>query len=177
MTDSNNYPLALDCPKEKVVLITRDIINRAIEASRKSPRKRIIFPFHKSHTDNLHRMLNVLQPFSYVQPHRHFEPPKAESIIVLKGRLTCVEFNSTGDIEAFYRLSPDSFSNGIDIEPGVYHTIFATEADTVLFEVKPGPYEKASDKDFAPWAPAEGNENAELYLKGLYKATSSANES
>ena len=36
MTDDKNYPLALDCPKEKVVLITQEIINQAIDASRKS---------------------------------------------------------------------------------------------------------------------------------------------
>ena len=171
MTDDKNYPLALDCPKEKVVLITQEIINQAIDASRKSPRKRIIFPFHKSPSDKLHRMLNVLQPQSYIKPHRHFDPPKSESLIVLNGRLTCVEFNNTGEINAFYKLSSESFNIGIDIESGVYHTIFATVEDTVLFEVKPGPYERTSDKDFASWAPSEGDENAEEYLKNLYEVT------
>ena len=118
-------------------------------------------------------MLNVLQPHSYVQPHRHIDPPKAESIIVLKGTLVCVEFSQSGDIESFHRLSPDTFSIGIDIEPGIYHTIFAATEDTVLFEVKPGPYERSSDKDFAPWAPSEGAENSEEYLIKLYEATAS----
>ena len=68
MSDNKNYPLALDCPKEKVVIITQEIINHAINASRKSPRKRIIYPFHKSPLDSLHRMLNVLQPMSYSTP-------------------------------------------------------------------------------------------------------------
>ncbi len=171
MADDKNYPLALDCPKEKVVLITQEIINRAIDASRKSPRKRIIFPFHKSPSDNLHRMLNVLQPKSYIRPHRHFDPPKSESLIVLKGSLTCVEFSNTGEINTFYKLSPESFNIGIDIESGVYHTIFATVEDTVVFEVKPGPYGRASDKDFAPWAPSEGDEIAEEYLGNLYEVT------
>ena len=149
MTDIKNYPLALDGPKEKTVLITREIINQAIDASRKSPRKRIIFPFHKSLSDNLHRMLNVLQPHSYIQPHRHLNPPKAESIIVIRGELVYVEFNQKGDIKTFYRLSHESFNTGIDIESGIYHTIFAATNDTIIFEVKPDPYERSSDKDYA----------------------------
>ncbi len=169
MTGINNYPLALDNPKDKVVLISQRIITLAIDASRKSPRKRIIFPFHKSPSDNLHRMLNVLQPMSYIQPHRHIAPPKAESIIVLKGRLACVVFKNTGEITACHGLSSESFVIGIDIEPGVYHTIFAAEEDTVIFETKPGPYERSSDKDFASWAPPEGSDGAEGYLKKLYE--------
>ena len=169
MTDMKNYPLALDCPREKTVLITGSIINKAIDASRKNPRKRIIFPFHKSPSDNLHRMLNVLQPHSYIQPHRHLDPPKAESIIVLRGELIYVEFDQKGNIKILYRLSHESFNIGIDIEPGIFHTIFAATEDTVLFEVKPGPYKRSTDKDYAPWAPAEGSENAEEYLKKLYE--------
>ena len=171
MTASPKYPLALNCPKENVTLISRDIISLAISASQKSPRKRIIYPFHKSASDSLHRMLNVLQPKSYVQPHRHIDPPKAESIIVLKGTLVCVEFNPVGEIRSYHRLSPETYNIGIDIEPGIYHTIFAATEDTVLFEVKPGPYKRSSDKDFAPWAPPEGAQNAEEYLKNLYKVT------
>jgi hypothetical protein len=40
--------------------------------------------------------------------------------------------------------------------------------DTVLFEVKPGPYSEASYKDFAPWAPAEYSAKAEEYLHQLF---------
>ena len=41
------------------------------------------------------------------------------------------------------------------------------EPDTVVFEVKPGPYQPTSDKDFAPWAPAEGGPDAPAYLADL----------
>ena len=116
-------------------------------------------------------MLNALQPNSYVQHHRHLDPPKAESIIVLKGAITFVEFAIDGKIENYYHLSSDSFNIGVDIEPGVFHTFFAVIEDTVLFEIKPGPYEPASDKDFASWAPAEGTEDAIEYFTNLYNLT------
>jgi hypothetical protein len=37
----------------------------------------------------------------------------------------------------------------------------------VCFEVKPGPYSAANDKDFAPWAPREGDTGAATYLAAL----------
>lgn len=169
MLESNEYPFALDCPEEKITLITEDLINRVIDASRKSPRKRIILPFHKSPSDNLHRMLNAVQPMSYIRPHRHYSPPKAESVIVLKGAIVCIEFDNSGEISASHKIAAGSFNIGIDFEPNIFHTFFATDKDTVIFEVKPGPYKQASDKDFAPWAPAEGTSEAEIYLKDLYR--------
>ena len=137
MKHKKDYPKALNPPWEKVVIIDDKIIQKVIDSSRISPRKRIILPFHKLPSDNLHRMLNALQPMSYIQPHRHLDPPKAESIIVLKGAILYLVFNNTGDIENFYKLSADSFNTGIDTEPSIYHTFFAIVEDTVLFEVKP----------------------------------------
>jgi hypothetical protein len=37
----------------------------------------------------------------------------------------------------------------------------------VCFEVGPGPYSAATDKDFAPWAPREGDAGAAAYLDAL----------
>ena len=115
MSHDNDYPRALRPPSENVVIINNKLIQKAIDASRINPRKRIILPFHNLPSENLHRMLNALQPNSYVRPHRHLDPPKAESIIVLKGAITYVEFNDTGKIENFYQLSSESLSIGVDI--------------------------------------------------------------
>jgi hypothetical protein len=42
----------------------------------------------------------------------------------------------------------------------------------VVFESKTGPYDPASDKDFAPWAPdEEDKESARVYLEDLIKRT------
>jgi cupin fold WbuC family metalloprotein len=161
------YPRALDAPAGDLVLINDEMIRRAVAASRESPRKRIILPFHKSPADTLHRMLNAIQAGSYVQPHRHLHPPKAESIIVLQGAIRYVAFNDSGDIKSSHKLSPGP-DFGIDTKAGVFHTFFALAPDTVLFEVKPGPYDPASDKDFADWAPKEGSAESVNYLGKLH---------
>ena len=166
---TNSFPLAMEPPEKDTTVITTELIKSAIDMSRKSPRGRIIYPFHKSDNDNLHRMLNVIQPYSYVQPHRHSNPPKAETIIVLKGSLAYISFSKDGKIEEVIKLSNKSDNIGIDAEPNIYHTIFALEQDTVLFEIKPGPYQKSSDKDFAEWAPRENTDESREYLEFLYK--------
>jgi cupin fold WbuC family metalloprotein len=114
-------------------------------------------------------MLNALQPNSYIQPHRHRAPPKAESIIVLRGAIGFVTFKEKGEVDQKFTLATGSPEVGIDTDPHVYHTFFALDDDTVLFEVKPGPYNPDTDKDPAIWAPDEGSGEAEEYLKNLYE--------
>jgi cupin fold WbuC family metalloprotein len=169
-TDSENrFPRALNAPQDSVVIMDTSLVQKAIAASRKSPRKRVILPLHTESSDTLHRMLNALQPYSYVQPHCHSQPPKPESIIVLRGSIGYLTFGETGQVERQNVLSAGNDRFGIDTKPGIYHTFFALERDTVLFEVKPGPYNEKSDKDFAVWAPAEGAPEARKYLDGLYR--------
>jgi hypothetical protein len=50
------------------------------------------------------------------------------------------------------------------LQPGIYHGFVALEPDTLIYEVKPGPWSAATDKSFAPWAPAEGDPGA-MYIE------------
>ena len=173
MVEGKSFPLALEAPETELTAISGGLIRTALDASRSSPRKRIIQPLHKSASDPLHRMLNVAQPGTYIRPHRHLDPPKAESLVVLQGRIGFVTFDEAGEVTGMYVLGPDEDAVGIDMEPGVYHTFVVLEQDTVLFEVKPGPYAKATDKAFAAWAPEEFTPEAGEYverLAGMFQA-------
>lgn len=159
----------MPAPTGPVTPIAQAQMAEAIALSRQSPRGRIICPFHPTAGDTLHRMLNAMQPHTYIQPHRHASPPKDESVVVLKGTLGCVIFSEPGAVERMHVLGANRPAFGIDIHAGVFHTFVALEADTVMFEVKQGPYEKLSDKDFAPWAPREGAPEAKAYLDQLVR--------
>jgi cupin fold WbuC family metalloprotein len=163
------FPLAMPAAPGPVTVIGPAQVAEAVALSRQSPRRRIICPFHPTEDASLHRMLNVVQPGSYIQPHRHANPPKDESIVVLKGAIACVIFSDGGAVAQVHVLGPHRTGFGVDIHAGVFHTFFALEKDTVLFEVKPGPYKKISDKDFAAWAPTEGTDEAKAYLDQLYR--------
>jgi len=168
MSDASTYPMALPSPLAGVSAIDEALIARAKSAARASPRKRIIQPLHKGKGDLLQRMLNVIQPGSYIRPHRH-AADRAESIVVLSGAMLYFTFDEAGAVEECLELGGRSARRGVDLDGGIYHSFLALEPDTVLFEVKPGPYDAATDKEFAPWAPAEYSAEAAAYLEELWQ--------
>jgi len=149
--------------------ITRELVASKAAHARESERQRDIHIFHTDGSDTLQRMLNALQPGTYVQPHRHNTPPKAESIVVLQGSVGFVPFGDDGkaDTANWQLIDEASGCIGVDYRAGIWHTFFALAEDTVLFEVKPGPYDATTDKEFAAWAPAEGDAGALAYLADL----------
>jgi cupin fold WbuC family metalloprotein len=76
-------------------------------------------------------------------------------------------FDDHGHIEQRFALGREDAAVGVDIPPGVWHTAAALSDHAVCFEVKPGPYVQVVDKEFAPWAPREGNPRCAEYLETL----------
>lgn len=167
----SNFKLALDSPTSKTTYFEQSNIDEAIELSRMSPRKRVIYPIHKSDDNSLHRMFNVIQPGSYIRPHRHKKAEKSEAVVLLKGGICFITFDETGRINSYKNLYAGSDVFGVDIDPDVIHSFYALEKDTVIFEVKNGPYVKELDKDFAEWSPEEFTPEAEVYLNKLVLQT------
>ena len=160
--------------------ITSRLFDDLVEKAGQSPRRRINHNFHASSSDNPHRFLNVFLQGSYVTPHRHLRPPKAESFLVLEGWMAAWIFEDDGSIRSTFLLGqgaqpallPQQLQHapvcrGIDVPPGIWHTLSAVTPHAVCFEVKPGPWEPANDKEFAPWAPHEGSPEAAGYLSRL----------
>ena len=154
----------------EIKLIPQSLFRTVTELAAQSPRRRMNFNFHDSPSDNPSRLLNVLLAGTYIRPHRHQSPPKAETFLVLEGAADVIVFDDLGAIQASYRLGGDSGEGriwGIDIPPGIWHTIVARSDRVICFEVKPGPYDPATDKQFADWAPAETDPAAGSYLESL----------
>lgn len=176
--------------------IDAEMLQDLTEQARKTPRGRLNRNFHHTLEDNPHRFLNALLRGTYVRPHRHLHPPKAESFVVLSGALVFLIFADDGRIQesrllaapdllqnrdsepgfSFYRerqrmIQPyrEAVATGVDIDPGIWHTLLPVTDSAVIFEVKPGPYAPADDKEFAEWAPAEGHPRAKDYMDGLYR--------
>ena len=162
-----DFPMALEPPAGLVVTITHEMVQRAVEASRISPRKRVILPLHKTEDSPLHRMLNAGQPGTYIRPHWHRQPPKDETLVVLQGAIGLFVFHDDGKVQRALRLAAGSSDFGVDIVAGVCHTFIVLAQDTVVYEVKPGPYMRAMDKDFAAWAPAEGDPEVAGFINRL----------
>jgi len=148
-----------------VQLIDDALLAATLERARLSPRLRTNHNFHSGPADNPHRFLNAWVRGTYAAPHRHLLPPKAESFIVLRGEVAVFLFDDVGTVTERHILGRDLV--GIDLAPGVWHTLAPLSATAVCFEVKPGTYHVTNYKEFAPWAPAEGEPEAPAYLERL----------
>lgn len=143
------------------------------EQSRVSSRRRAHFSLHSSDAEPVHRLFVAMQPDSYVQPHRHLDPCKSETLIVLSGALGFLEFNAAGEVIAQSVLGPDGSGWGIDIPAGIWHCVVALKPDTLFFETKAGPYLALTDNERAPWAATEGSTTAKaenIRLRHLFSA-------
>lgn len=140
-----------------MVKIDQVLIDELVTKAKNSPRRRAIFRFHEKDEDTMHRMLNALEPDTYVQPH--FHPDKHEAFIILQGSILFVIFDENGKIMQYYLLKAGTSDFGLEISPKTYHTLISLESGTVIFEIKHGPYDAQTDKTFATWAPKEGEAN------------------
>ncbi|MCD4790754.1 MAG: WbuC family cupin fold metalloprotein [Bacteroidales bacterium] len=131
--------------------------------SGKAKRKRAHLTFHKTDDDTLQRMLNAMQPGTYLQPHKHEDPDKREVFICLTGKMLVVEFDYNGEIADYMILDAESKDYAAEIAPCVYHTVICLEPNSIAYELKDGPYNPIDDKNFASWAPKEGEKGCEEY--------------
>ncbi len=158
---------SLESPQGPAYFLEQSRIDEAILASRSSARRRMIAPIQRSESALVQRMLNVMQPGSYVRPHRHPRPQSVELIQVLQGALAVFVFSENGEVLTARTLRPGVSGSLLDLEPGVWHTFLPLSPDTVVLEIKGGPYDAKLDKVWPDWAPEEGADAAEAYAQSL----------
>lgn len=148
-------------------IIDRDFLERVSSQAKASPRRRRNHNFHASESDTCNRLLNAIEPDSYIQPHCHNEAAKDETLIVVRGRLGVIFFDERGAVTATAVLAPAGESVGVNIPHGMYHTLVALDPGSMFFEAKAGPYAPLTSQEKAPWAPAEGELRVSSYLADL----------
>jgi len=149
-----------------IKIIDETLLKNTTERARQSPRSRMNFNLHEL-ADPVQRMLNAIEPGSYIRPHRHLETGKTELFTLLKGRGTVITFDNEGNINDIVQMEAGGEILGVEIPPAVWHTVISLEKGTVFLEIKDGPYVAATDKDFAKWSPEAGSKGEKEYLKNL----------
>ena len=147
-------------------LISRASLDSLSTEARGSARRRKNNNFH-AEADPANRLLNAVEPGSYVQPHRHLDPSKDETFVVVRGSFGVVFFDASGAVTQTAVAQAGGDVLGADIPHGVYHSLVALEPGSVFFEAKAGPYAPISDAERAPWAPKEGEPGVAAYLEQL----------
>lgn len=150
-------------------LINEELLNVVTGQAKESLRLRMNYNFHDSMDAPIHRILNALEPGTYLPPHRHQNPDKEEVYLVLRGSLLAVLFDEEGHVTRKVNLNPLKGNYGIEIPPRVWHSIVVLEPNTVIYEIKQGPFSPLTPDNLASWAPAatDDKEKIETFVKQM----------
>jgi len=157
--------LALENFTGEVFRLNEELIRYGCKAAEQSRRKRIMFPVQRSQDDEVQRLINFLQPGSYIRPHKHPGKHASETVIVHQGAIYFHVFDEAGKMVDHFLVKAGTTQCMVDIVPGVWHNFIILEKDTVVIEFKKGPYDAQMDKTFAAWAPEVDTEAAATLLK------------
>jgi cupin fold WbuC family metalloprotein len=118
-------------------IIDDKLLHKLTEEAKAKPRLRINYNFHTNLNDKCQRLLNAMQPGTQIPIHHH---NVAEMYIILKGKLKTNLYNDNGEIIESIILDPKNNQWGVQIPAKTWHTLEVLQNDTVIFEVKEGPY-------------------------------------
>lgn len=148
-------------------IIDRKLLDRISTQARENPRLRKNWNIHESDDFCCHRLLNAIEPGSYIRPHRHLDPAKDETFLIVRGRLGVILFDEAGLVAKKILLAADGDTLAVDIPHGIFHTAVSLTTGTIFFEAKAGPYLPLADGEKAGWAPEDGTPDVASYLAGL----------
>ena len=120
------------------MVIDKELLDKVSEQAKDSPRMRMNYNFHQSLEEKCHRMLNAVEPGTVVPIHKH--PTKAESFVILRGKVRVTTHNDDGSIIEDVVLSQECGNYGVDIPKNVWHKLESLESGSVIFECKEGPF-------------------------------------
>ena len=148
-------------------LIHADTLTELSCEAKSSPRLRKNLNFHASNASVCHRLLNAMEPGTYIQPHCHQDVEKDETIIALRGSFGILIFDRYGVVIEHFVMAASGDNLGVTIPAGVFHSMVALEVGSVFFESKAGPYAALTEPEKADWAPVEGEVECARYLAAM----------
>ena len=134
-------------------LIDKQLLDATTAKARQSLRLRMNHNFHETLEDPVNRLINAMEPGTYLRPHRHINPDKTEIFLLLRGKAALFLFDDYGNITETVIFDPANGVYGGEIPCDVWHTLCVLESGSVVYEVKQGPFTQLSPENFASWSP------------------------
>lgn len=125
--------------------IDKNLLDTVSAAAKSSERLRMNHNFHDALNAPCQRMLNALEPGTFVPIHRHKHT--AETYILLRGKLKIFFYNEEKIIVEEEVLAQSYGCYGVHIPAGVWHSMEVLESGTIIFETKDGPYTPITEQD------------------------------
>lgn len=100
-------------------LITEELLDTVTSQAKENSRLRMNYNFHASMDAPIHRLLNALEPGTYLPPHRHTD--KEETYLVLRGSLLAFFYDDAGNVTDKVCLNPSEGKYGLEIPSNTWH--------------------------------------------------------
>ncbi len=146
-------------------VIQDEDLQQLTSVAKSSLRLRSHLNIHPKESDAIQRLCLAMQPGTYVRPHRHPEAGKWELFVVIQGAADVLLFQANGQLSDRIPIADTAANRIVEIPEQTWHAVIAKQENTILFEVKPGPYTPLDDKHFADWAPPEYDSQVEEFLQ------------
>lgn len=128
-------------------VIGNEIIEMLNAQARENSRLRMNYNIHENMEETVHKLINSLQLGTVLPIHRHLHPAKKETFVLLKGELEVLRYNDEKEVIERHLLSENSGNCICEIMPEEWHSLNVLAENTVILEIKQGPYIPFQDID------------------------------
>lgn len=151
-----------------VRVVDQHVLDVLTARAKASQRLRQHQNLHGSYQDPCQRLLNAVEPGSYLRPKRDVSVPRDKLLVALRGSFALVRFDDNGSIIGITEFAAGSIAGvAVEVAPTCWSTVVSMKTGSVLLEVRPGPFDPDHLGDFAPWAPEPEDARAAEYLRRL----------
>lgn len=127
------------------MLIDNKLLNKVSEEAKNNHSLRMNYNLHESLDDKVQRLLNAMEPGTVFPIQRHRDT--AETMMIVRGMLKITIYDDEKNIIEECVLNPLDGKYGYHIPKGVWHGVEVLAPNTVMFEVKEGPYAPLASED------------------------------
>ena len=126
-------------------IIDSELMDGICKQAKENPRLRMNYNLHTELDEPVQRLLNALEPGTEIPVHRHRHSD--ETYLVMRGSLFVILFDENKKLLNKVLLDPKEGTYGVSVPAGQWHSIEVLESDTVIFEIKEGPYMALTSED------------------------------
>lgn len=142
--------------KTITMIIDQKLLDSLTAQAKANPRLRQSYDLRTTPDDKSQRMLNALEPGTFMPIHRHRNT--SETMVMVRGKLIERFYDDNGNITDEFVMEPlsniSTTSNNsepsismVQIEAGQWHSLEVLEEGTVIFEAKDGAYQPISEEE------------------------------
>ena len=160
-------------------ILDNQLLDDLCQQADNSSRSRQHFNIHSSYEENCQRLFNAIQVNSYIPPHRHSIADKKELLVAIRGVFSLITFDDWGGFVQSVCFGTEKYSGdlcpnvGVEIPSDTWHTVIARQENSILLEVKEGPFVSDEAKEFALWAPRDDSAAVDSFLDKCHKFSES----